>query len=160
MEEKKIAITNDLLASKWQRLLNLVIDLMIIYCIWISFETIIVIISDVLGNYSVSEWIKNVNNFDKSLFAVALLFIYYSLTEIYFSRTFAKYFTKTVVIMNDGSKPNINTIIRRTFCRLIPFEAFSFLGTGFRGWHDSFSNTYVVKKHKFKEKKYLFSDFI
>jgi uncharacterized RDD family membrane protein YckC len=57
--------------------------------------------------------------------------------------------------MKDGSKPNVYTIIKRTLCRFIPFEIFTFLGSK-RGWHDVFSNTYVVKKHLFNDKKKLF----
>ena len=76
---------------------------------------------------------------------------------MYFSRTFGKYFTKTIVVKHDGSRPNMKSIMIRTLSRLIPFEPFSFL-TADRGWHDTLSVTYVVKKHDFIAKKKLFSE--
>ena len=60
--------------------------------------------------------------------------------------------------MKDGSKPDGKAIFRRTVSRLIPFEFFTFLGANSRGWHDVISNTYVVKKHEFVEKKKIFSE--
>jgi hypothetical protein len=40
---------------------------------------------------------------------------------------------------------NQNDFIR-TLSRFIVFEALSYLGSVSRGWHDSLSGTYVVKK--------------
>jgi hypothetical protein len=57
-----------------------------------------------------------------------------------------------MVVKHDGSRPNMKSIIIRTLSRLIPFEPFSFL-TAERGWHDTLSVTYVVKKHDFIAKK-------
>ncbi len=47
----------------------------------------------------------------------------------------------------------------RSFSRLIPFEAFSFLGTPCRGWHDSISKNYVVDNKKLIAKKQSEIDF-
>jgi uncharacterized RDD family membrane protein YckC len=54
--------------------------------------------------------------------------------------------------MEDGSKPDFGTTLKRTLCRIIPFEQFSFLGSQSRGWHDSICGTYVVNKKVFDEK--------
>jgi uncharacterized RDD family membrane protein YckC len=61
--------------------------------------------------------------------------------------------------MKDGSKPSESTIIKRTFCRLIPFDNISYLGSRSRGWHDSASNTYVVRKEAFEQKRNLTNEF-
>ena len=82
-----------------------------------------------------------------------MLFLYYFLTEAYFGRTFAKYFTKTIVVTKEGLKPGRRIILLRTLCRFIPVEAITFLGTNVRGLHDFFSDTYVVRKHEFNHKK-------
>ena len=79
------------------------------------------------------------------------------MTEMYFARTFAKYYTKTLVVKQDGSKPNRKSIIIRTISRLIPFEPLTFLTQNSRGWHDILSVTYVVKKKEFLAKKKLFN---
>jgi len=70
--------------------------------------------------------------------------IYYIIFEYYFFRTIGKTITKTKVRTIDGDIPTFQNIAGRSFCRLIPFNAISFLfGTG---WHDSISKTCVIKE--------------
>jgi uncharacterized RDD family membrane protein YckC len=159
MENKKFTVTDDLLASKSQRLLNFIIDLLIVYIIEITIGTTIIIIGDLTNSYAASNWVKSLSPIESFFFGLIILFFYYSLTEMYFSRTFAKYFTKTLIVKHDGSKPNMKSVIIRTVSRLIPFEPFSFLGGDSRGWHDTLSVTYVVKKHEFIAKKKLLDPF-
>ncbi|MDP3680884.1 MAG: RDD family protein [Flavobacterium sp.] len=154
MENKKFTVTDDLLASKSQRFLNFIIDVLIIYIIEITIGTTIIIIGDLTHSYAASNWVTSLSPIESFFFGLVILFFYYSITEMYFSRTFAKYFTKTLVVKNDGSKPNMKSIIIRTVSRLIPLEPFSFLMTE-KGWHDTLSVTYVVKKHEFVGKKKL-----
>ena len=153
MENKNFTVTDDLLASHVQRLMNFLIDLVIQYIIWISAGTIIDIIADITKSDALSNWIESLNPTEKAFSALVIVILYYGLTDLYFSRSLAKYFTKTVVVLKDGSKPDFKTILIRTLCRLIPFDAFSFLGNVPRGWHDSLSQTYVVKKAAFEKKK-------
>ena len=80
--------------------------------------------------------------------------IFYFLTELIFKgKSFGKLITKTRVVMEDGSNPTYLDYLKRSFCRLIPFEAFSFLGSEGRGWHDSVSKTYVVDEVRFEAKR-------
>lgn len=153
MENKKFTVTDDLLASKGQRFLNLIIDLFVQYIIGLSFWATVYIIAQITNNDGLYNWVGFTDRMTQFLIGILIVIFYYSFTELYFSRTIAKYFTKTLVVMRNGSKPNANTILKRTLCRLIPFEAFTFLGKRSRGWHDSFSHTYVVRKHEFIEKK-------
>ena len=157
MENKKFTITDDLLASKGQRFLNFVIDLLIIYIIAISIVATINIIGDVTNSYGASMWVKSLSMIENLFFGLVILFFYYAFMEMYFSRTFAKYFTKTIVVRVDGSKPNTKNFMIRTVSRLNPIDPFSFLGKTERGLHDTLSATYVVKKHEFLEKKKIFS---
>lgn len=157
MENKKFTVTDDLLASKGQRLLNFIIDLFIIYVIEISIGTTIILIGDLTKSDTASNWVSSLSVVESFFFGLVILFFYYGLTEMYFSRTFGKYFTKTMVVKHEGSRPNMKSIIVRTLSRLIPFEPFSFL-TAERGWHDTLSVTYVVKKHDLIAKKKLFSE--
>jgi uncharacterized RDD family membrane protein YckC len=153
MESKKITVTDDLLASRAQRLLNLMIDLVIANVIWITVATTLAIFADVANSSSLDNWISTVGSAEKGFSFAVIVGFYYYLTELYFSRSIAKFFTKTYVIMQDGSKPNYKSILKRTLCRFIPFEAFSFLVGNVGGWHDSMSETYVVKKVEFEKKK-------
>lgn len=157
MENNKFTVTDDLFASKSQRLLNFIIDVLIIYIIEISIGTTITIIGDLTNSYATSNWVTSLSPIESFFFGLIILFFYYGITEMYFSRTFAKYFTKTMVVKHDGSKPNIKSIIIRTVSRLILLEPFSFLTGDSRGWHDTLSVTYVVKKHDFMAKMKLFS---
>jgi uncharacterized RDD family membrane protein YckC len=127
--------------------------LLIVHIILASIETTVIIIGDVSNNYELSNWIESTTTVEKLLFWSVILFLYYFLTETYFSRTFAKYFTKTIVVTKDGSRPNKRTISIRTLSRFIPLEALTFLGTNVRGLHDLFSDTYVVRKQEFNHKK-------
>ena len=157
MENKKFTITDDLLASKGERFLNFIIDLLIIYIIAVCVVATINIIGDVTNSYGVSNWVKSLSLIENLFFGLVILFFYYAFTEMYFSRTFAKYFTKTMVVRVDGSKPNTKNFMIRTVSRLNPIDPFSFLGKTERGLHDTLSATYVVKKHDFVAKMKMFS---
>lgn len=73
-----------------------------------------------------------------------VFFLYYVGMEFAFQRTAGKFITGTKVVMANGSKPGFGAILKRTFCRLIPFDAVSFLFMK-EGFHDSLSGTKVVK---------------
>ena len=156
MKNNEFSVTDDLLATRGQRFLNCILDLLIVHTILVSIATTVVIIGDITNNYNLSGWIESTTTFQRLLFWFVILFSYYFLTEAYFSRTFAKYFTKTIVVAKDGSRPQKNVIIIRTLARFIPLECLTFLGTNIRGLHDLFSDTYVVRKHDFNKKKGAF----
>jgi uncharacterized RDD family membrane protein YckC len=153
MENTKFAVTEDLLATRGQRFLNCILDLLIVHIIFASIGTTIIIVGDVTNNYEWSNWAESTTTLQKLFFWSLMMFLYYFLTETYFSRTFAKYFTKTLVVTKDGTRPNKRMISVRTLSRFIPLEALTFLSGDLRGLHDLFSDTYVVRKHEFNEKK-------
>ena len=155
METKEFTITDDLLASKGQRFLNFIIDLLVVYMFTVGIGAAVNIIGELTENYSLAEWIISLTLIENILFMLVVLFFYYLIMELYFSRTFGKYFTKTMVVKHNGSKPNVKSIVLRTLVRMIPIEAFSFLSDNARGWHDTLSVTYVVNKHEFISKMKL-----
>ena len=71
--------------------------------------------------------------------------IYYSIFEGLTGRSVGKLITKTKVVNEEGEKASFDSIIRRSLCRYIPFEALSFLGSDAIGWHDTLSKTRVVE---------------
>jgi len=158
MKNTSFAITADLLASRGQRFLNFCFDLVFLYIIILSIGTSIILIAEVVNEFTVSAWVENLSNGEIAFYSASIMLLYYSLTEIYFSRTIAQLITKTVVVNKDGTKPDIKMLVIRSLCRFIPFEPFSFLGTNPRGWHDTFSNTYVVKKKKLAKNVRVFND--
>jgi len=73
---------------------------------------------------------------------IASLLAYYILFESIWGRTPGKFVFGTKVVRLDGGPASLLQIVQRTLSRMIPFEAFSFLGS--RGWHDQLSKTKVV----------------
>ncbi len=153
MEE--FSVTDDLLASNKQRLANYAIDYVLQILLGGLFGTLIGLTA-YFGENILLEAIRDMTKIQEFIFGCVMALIYYNLTEIFLSRTVGKFITKTIVVMEDGSKPDYKTILLRTICRLIPFNALSFLGTPCRGWHDSLSKTYVVQKELFEEKRESF----
>lgn len=73
-------------------------------------------------------------------------FSYYMVMEYTYQKTVGKFITKTKVVLTDGSKPDVGVILLRTICRLIPFDAISFI-SGKDGFHDTLSKTTLVKEN-------------
>lgn len=151
MKTEGFTITEELCATQFQRFLNLCIDLMFIYILVLSLGTTIILVALSANHFELSNWVENLSIFEIGFYSAVVAFLYYYFTEVYFSRTIAKLITHTIVVDADGIKPSRKSFFIRTCCRFIPFEAFTFLNEIPRGWHDSFSQTYVVKKRKLKK---------
>ena len=54
MENIKFTVTDDLLATRGQRFMNCILDLLIVHTILISIATTVVIIGDVTNNYGIN----------------------------------------------------------------------------------------------------------
>jgi uncharacterized RDD family membrane protein YckC len=78
------------------------------------------------------------------LFGFFNYLIYYTFCERAFKGyTLGKLITGTRAIRDDGQELSFRDAILRSLSRLVPFEAFS--GFADRPWHDSWTNTSVVK---------------
>jgi uncharacterized RDD family membrane protein YckC len=70
--------------------------------------------------------------------------IYYTLLEKLFKgKTIGKFITGTRALRTDGEELTFKDAFLRSLCRLVPFEVFTGFGVM---WHDSWTNTMVVKK--------------
>ncbi len=73
--------------------------------------------------------------------------LYYSLMEAFAGgRTIGKMATGTYVVQTNGEAVSFGKAFLRTIIRFVPFEPFSMLGG--RPWHDSWTDTVVVKKSR------------
>jgi uncharacterized RDD family membrane protein YckC len=144
MKKEDFKISNYLLASKKKRFLNFVIDGIIKFIL-------VTITLNLLNTSTISDRIDSLDMIGRYIFWSVISFVYYGITEALLSRSMAKYFTKTIVVMGDGSKPNVMTILARTTLRIVPFEAFSFLRGRSLGLHDENSRTFVVLKSKLEK---------
>lgn len=155
--ETKFTIPNYILAPKTTRALNFAIDIIFMKI----FNAIIYFVAAFIafdGYNSLLDWL---NSFDKAqnfLFWTLIMFSYYATFEILFAKTLSKYFTKTIVVLADGSKPKPIDILGRTLIRVIPFEYFTFLRGRKPGWHDELSKTFVVKIDKLEQSLFEFKE--
>lgn len=128
-------------ASSGRRFVNLIVDQ--IGCVLLVFAIDIVLIV-----FAVALNMKDaVTNIPDILIGVIVCLIYYIPQEAIWGKTLGKFLTGTKVVSADGTTPTFGQVLGRTLCRMIPFEAFSFLFGGGNpvGWHDKFSFTRVVQ---------------
>lgn len=125
-------------AGKWRRFFNLLID-------YIGFT----ILGALVGFMTAMIWghagVQFINSLPDFVVGAPIVLTYYIVLEALFGRTLGKLITGTKVVGEDGNSASFGQIIGRSLSRLIPFEAFSFLGATGRGWHDSLAKTYVVR---------------
>ncbi len=154
-EQNKVRELENSIATKGTRFLNSLIDSI---C-YIIFAVIFVFITSVILAFTSPSLLNALNEGNDliwQLFVMIISLIYFTVMEATTGRTVGKYITKTMVVTEDGQKPAFGTIFKRSLCRLIPFEAFSFLGSEPTGLHDRISKTLVVKYVKQEDNTYLF----
>lgn len=86
-----------------------------------------------------------------------IFFLYYALSEGLFGTTLGKLICGYTVIDQYANKVSFPKALLRTICRYIPFEQFSCLAE--RGWHDTLSKTYVVKRSEKAELQKLLGSY-
>lgn len=124
-------------AEGGKRFLNYLIDYFaVIGCGFVVGVVVAILFGD--------DAIEVIESVPETVLGLILFFGYYTFTEGIWNRSLGKLITGTKVVQEDGSRPTFAQIMGRTLCRFIPFEAFSFLGSG-PGWHDSISNRRVIK---------------
>ncbi|WP_299676939.1 RDD family protein [uncultured Tenacibaculum sp.] len=130
--------------DKGIRFANFILDLIFNYIFSFIFGIILGLVLFVVSPDSLTIFDQQ-NLLLEYLMGFVFSMIYYTTFEATTGRSLAKYITKTKVVDKNGNKPSLNTILLRSLCRFIPFEPFSFLGSESKGWHDSISETKVVK---------------
>jgi uncharacterized RDD family membrane protein YckC len=158
---KEFEITEDILATQQQRFANYLVDLLVQYILVTILTLLIAIVSNYFETYSLVFWIENAGRLEQYFIGAIVALFYYSISEIFLSKSIGKFITKTIVVDENGNKVCPEIILKRTLCRLIPFEHFSFFSGNNRGWHDTISNTFVVKEqllHSAKKQFYEFED--
>jgi uncharacterized RDD family membrane protein YckC len=123
-----------------KRFLNYLLDVIFFYTIIFAFGIILGGLSLLTGKNLFENSMPLLDNF----IGITLFMAYYITFESIFGKTIGKMATNTKVVRMDGSKPTLQNIIGRSFARLIPFDAFTFLSKNPRGWHDSLTNTIVI----------------
>jgi len=151
MENNAFIITTDMLATRGQRFANFVVDAIVKFVIRLAFVFGLALINDGYYGGSILSLLVPKTGGLYLLVGYGLSIVYYFLFEAITQRTIGKYITNTIVINIDGDKPDLGTIFKRTLCRIIPFEPFSFFRDDARGWHDTITDTIVVDVRKYNE---------
>jgi len=146
MSSSTYVLDDKLFASNGSRFLNYILDIILLMLLLFIVLLSISIISALFGAPGLGNWLDELGDTGWRILSITGALIYYTLFEALFGRTLAKFITGTIVVDENGEKPDFGVIFKRSLCRLIPFDAFSFLGNNGRGWHDSISDTYVVRK--------------
>lgn len=138
------------IASKGLRVANYFIDLILFLIIFVA----LFIVLELLGSSFLTY--LELNPLIDRLFSAVLYIIFMSAQEILFNgRSLGKFLTGTKVVMTDGTSPEVQTLLIRNLCRIIPFDGLSFLGNV--GWHDSIPKTRVVVKKEFEKSQTKFN---
>ena len=128
-----------IIASTGKRFANYLIDV-------IGFYIFVILFGGIFGFLFFSEESEAGTSIIVSwFFGIVIIVSYYTLLEGSLrGKTLGKYITRTRAVTADGEPVDFHKAFIRSLCRLIPFEAFSYLGGGL-GWHDTISNTMVVE---------------
>ncbi|PKF74449.1 RDD family protein [Chryseobacterium sp. PMSZPI] len=143
---KYLVVVDQNRSQKWARFANLVIDRIVVLCIFIAFgffSSLIFAVTGVDFFLTVVRKLSEVNRFMDILITSTVYFTYLLLIE-YFTkgRSIGKYITGTKVICIDGTESTFRDYFIRNISRFVPFDFLSFLGEN--GWHDSWSETRVI----------------
>lgn len=153
MEIQKVYIDHTMLATGNKRFLNYLVDVIVYYMI-MGVIGVVAGLFSLMGYDGMLLFFTEINPIAELAINLSIMGLYFIFMETLTQRTIGKYITGTKVVMADGSKPEAGVIVKRTLCRFIPFEQFSFIGSAPRGWHDSLSDTYLVDIKKYEAEVY------
>lgn len=140
-------------ASKGIRLANYLIDLTAFYIVFFIILTIIAMISPAYRG-----WLANSSDISRRLMGVTSYVLFSCFMEAATGgRSLGKLITGTRVMMTDGQKPSVGNYFLRNIIRgIIVIDQLSFLSEN--GFHDSWSNTRVIKIKDYEAERQLKSD--
>lgn len=134
-------------ASTGQRFLNLLIDVLLMRYALSRLTGYVVM--QILINYF-PDFTMNILDLGFEYYLTLYIIgafttiFYYTVCETLFrGYTLGKLITGTRAIRQNGDELRFKDALLRSLCRLVPFEWFS--GFGYKPWHDSWTNTMVVK---------------
>lgn len=159
MNDSVYILDEVLLASNNKRFLNYILDHIFFMFILVLIGFILGVVMSLFQLEALSIWIASLGDWGWNLILLMISISYYIIFESISGRTLGKLITGTIVVDENGIKPGFGKVFKRSLCRLIPFNAVSFLFNPSLGWHDSISDTYVVDKKSLEESLKMFHDF-
>lgn len=135
-------------ASMGQRFANYVIDFIVFYLATFIFGIVLAIIQRITESWFLYELLVNESaesKFWMYLFASLVFIITYTFIEgVTKGRSLGKLITGTKAVMEEnGTDITWAIALKRSLCRIVPFEPFSALGG--TPWHDKWTGTTVIR---------------
>ncbi|MCC2591055.1 RDD family protein [Chryseobacterium sp. MFBS3-17] len=158
--KKKFRLAEQHKAERLFRFLNYIIDfcavMLLIYILLFLYVFLKYVLTDIPMEVTAYE-LENVDPLlDRLGTALLYVLILFGMEKLTNGRSPGKLITGTVVVKTDGTALTTADLLRRNFSRIVPFDGLSFLGTN--GWHDSWSDTRVVKKKAYENARNLEND--
>ena len=125
--------------SQGIRFANYIIDYIIFYVFLVA-----ILVPFILDGSSMINTLTDSPILDRLLTLVAYACFMAIQETLLKGRTIGKFITGTKVVDWSGNTPDSGTLIKRNLYRAVPFDPLSFGGSR-GGWHDRWSDTYVVK---------------
>lgn len=144
-EEQNTKFVKTHLASGGKRFANMLVDTLVflfVYFLGVGFM-MSTFVADLQSTDAAESQIAGVLGtvYGGGLF---LWLCYFWGMETLTGKTVGKFITRTRIVKADGSKPSGINVLGRSLARLIPFDAFSYLGEKENGWHDAIPGIYVI----------------
>jgi uncharacterized RDD family membrane protein YckC len=156
MSNSVYIVEKKLFTSDRDRFLNCIIDFFFILVTIFIFTFLVAIAGSIIQFRMYRNWVEIMIKLGMLGTYLSFAMFYYLVFEGLFGKTMGKIITGGIVVNENGLKPSFSFICIRTLCRLIPFDALSFLGKSERIWHDSISKTYVVEKKDLEKDMEMF----
>lgn len=144
--QEEISLQED--ASTGQRVANYLIDFIVFAVAYYGLAILFGVFIAVSGNtYNVSDDTVSGNVIIDYAITYLLYIVYYTFCEgASGGRTIGKLVTRTKAVKEDNTSITWGDALKRTLCRIVPFETIS--GLGGYPWHDKWTNTKVIKNNK------------
>ncbi len=130
-------------ASTGKRFANYIIDIVFFYFL-VFLGSIVYVLLNPSSVYAPVEDNPEYNLMETLVIIFALILYYFAVETIFKGKTLGKLITGTRAVNEDGSNISPRAAFLRSLCRVVPFEAFSALGTPSYPWHDKWAKSYVI----------------
>ncbi len=142
------------IASKGKRFANYIIDMIGYYILALGVGVILggILISSGNDEILLNEEVSVGQKILEWLLGLVIILVYYAFCEYFFKgKSLGKLITRTRAVTITNERMDLPTTVKRSLCRIVPFEQFSFLGDLPTGWHDTWSDTKVIEDDNWEE---------
>jgi uncharacterized RDD family membrane protein YckC len=132
-------------AGQGKRFLNFLIDRVAVMGIFFVLAVVLGLLEGMGILRGGVAFFEKMSSLEDILYTALASIVYYTCFEGLFGRSLGKLITGTKVVTVSGAALTFGDALLRSLSRVVPFDAFSFLGSGVdSGWHDRWTGTRVV----------------